>query len=192
MTAGMRAGLKAALLGACLLVSIAGADNWKQGMFDDPFFRDRDRDTAMVVIQQAVRSEGAGSNGRELISETTEFCWKEHTAGYYCGVGMNLFTKHGPEPVSRSIHAGYAQQVGREMSFGVGIERAEYSVVVARTNTRLWGVINSYERVDKVLPHGWIEIGQPFGLAARLQAGPAGVGFTLHWRYWVPKGHVKP
>lgn len=192
MTAAMRSGLKAAILGSCLLASAAdGAEDWKKGMFDDPFFRDRDHDTTVVVVRQATHSEGAGSNGRDLLSETSEFCWKEHTVGYYCGVGTNLFTKHGPEPISRCIHAGYAQQVSRGIAFGVGVERAEYSVLVARTNTRLWGVIDSYERVDRVLPHGWIEIGQPFGLAGRLQAGPAGVGVTLHWRYGRPKPHSR-
>jgi hypothetical protein len=183
----MRAGLRAALLGTCLLASLASAKDWKKGMFDDPFFRNRDHDTTVVAVQQAVYSEGFGSNGRELISETTEFCWKQHTVGYYCGVGLNNFTKHGPEPHSRSIHAGCAWQVSQGISCGAGVERAEYSVVVSESNNSLWGVIKLYKRIERTLPHGWVEIGQPFGLAARLQAGPAGVGATLHWRFGRPK-----
>lgn len=187
MTATMKAGMKSALLGACLLASQASADDWMKGAFDDPFFRNHDPDTTVVVVQQATHSEGFGSNGRDLISESTGFRWKKHTAGYYCGVGTNLFTKHGPEPVSRLIHAGYAWQVSQATSIGLGVERAEYSVEAWREETRLWGVITHYRRIETTLPHGWIEMGQPFGLAARIQAGPAGMGATLHWRYGRPK-----
>ncbi len=202
-----------------LLPASAGAEDWKKDMFDDPFFHARDghrdstrvkplktrgtvdeqfplatydsRDTSTVGCLQGVMNTGLGVNTSGYVLETASYDWKQHTVGFYGGSGGGTWGGAGAWASVFFTHAGYAQVVNRTLSYGIGLQLVWRTAVVQLVSYTPYGTIRAGGGAESfgVGPHAWIEVGQPLGIASRIQIGPAGVGLTLHWRYWIPRDH---
>lgn len=167
-----------------MIPATCGADTWGngKGKFGDPFFRDSN---AKPQLPQGAHSIGAGVGGSEILFETAHFFWQERKVGIYAGLGIPDASSTEWQS-SRSYHLGLAKQFddGWSAGAGVGVCSTISSYVSNNTyNPRYSRASLLKYSSQSVAPHGWLEYGQPRGVAARAQIGAAGFGATLQVRF---------